>query len=173
MSISDIIQAVSLLAVVVTLLLSLKQNREMVKQTQEATRQTAAAASSLRRDSIHGMIHHVLDFTYAAMARDPALLSWFLAVRGFPPNLTDEENHRHLFLWMRLGMHQSHFMERMDGLISDDVWGYWLTVIQYDVGSPGFDTVWKAIAHTYVLEYRAFIDNLIEERDARVTQQVQ
>jgi hypothetical protein len=162
MSASDVVQAASLLAVVVTLIVSMRQNREMVRQTQEAARQSMTTAASLRRESILGMVNHVTDFTYSAMSRDSALLAWFLGARGFPADATEREQHRYFFLWTRLFLHQSHHVERLEGLIPDDIWEYWLNVIRFDVGSAGFDVVWATVGHTYIPTFRAFIEQLIE-----------
>lgn len=159
MSVSDVVQVISLLAVSCALLLSFRQNREIAKQTQEATKQAATASSSVRRESYQGMMGHVLDFTYNAMVRDPDLLSWFLASRGFP-GVDESERCKYLFLWMRLGMHQSHYFEWAEGLISEEVWLYWRRAVQFDVESPEFEAVWKTVGDTFTGGFVKCIDEL-------------
>jgi hypothetical protein len=165
MSVSNIVQVISLLVVVVALLLSFRQNFITAKQAQEAVRQSTAAASSLHRESVQGMMQHVLDFTYNAMVRDPHLLSWFLASRGFP-KVNRNKSNVYLFLWMRLGLHQSHYFEWVGGLITDEVWLYWRNAVQLDVASPGFEAVWQTVRNTFT---RGFVECIEELRAANST----
>jgi hypothetical protein len=160
MSVSSIVQVISLLVVVAALLLSYRQNLITTRQAQEAARQSLAAASSLSRESVQGMMQHVLDFTYNAMVRDRHLQSWFLESRGFP-KAHYKESCVYLFLWMRLGLHQSHYLEWTGGLITDEVWQYWRNAVQLDVASPGFEAVWQTVRNTFT---HGFVECIEEMR---------
>jgi hypothetical protein len=167
MLVADLLQGASIFVLSIALLISFRQTRLIAKQSIEIAKQTSALASSLRRDSYQGMVRHVGEYTDTAMARDPALLEWFLASRGFPIG-SATDNNRLFFLWVRLGIHQSHYFERMEGLVSDDTWHYWCATIKYDIESSGFDTVWEIISHTYTPGFIAFINSCIERRPSDV-----
>ena len=159
--ISNVIEAISTLILSVAVIVSYRQTKLIAEQSKEIALQTKALALSLRRESHQGMIRHVGEYTDTAMARDPALLAWFLDSRGFPLG-SQTDNNRNFFLWVRLGIHQSHFFERLEGLVSDEIWGYWCATIDFDVTSSGFDVVWPIVRHTYAASFIEFMSSRIK-----------
>jgi hypothetical protein len=161
MNIPDFIEAGSTVVLSAALFVSLRQTRLIAKQSNEIAKQTTALASSMRRDTHKGMVQQVSQYTDTAMARDPDLLKWFLESRGFPLG-TPTENNKHFFLWVRLGIHQSHYFEHIEGLVNEEIWDYWCATIKLDIASPGFNLVWPIVQHTYAPGFIAFINEYVE-----------
>lgn len=57
-------------------------------------------------------------------------------------------------------MRQVQYIEHADGLITNDIWRYSLSVIQYDASSSEFGMTWAAIGHICVPAFRSFSKGL-------------
>jgi hypothetical protein len=155
MEISDVVQTVSFVAAVIALLVSLRQNREMA-------RQTASALISLRQTTHQELVRYGADFTFEALAGDPELLAWFLAGRGFP-SAGELENRKSLFLWVRLDMHEANYHAFRTGATTESVWLAWLPTMKLDFALPEFPRVWQAVREVFSADFAALVDRSISE----------
>ncbi|HZM78519.1 MAG TPA: hypothetical protein VFC19_22560 [Candidatus Limnocylindrales bacterium] len=159
MKFADIVQAVSFLAVIIALMLSVWQNKE-------AARQTSSVVASLRQATHEELIRHGLDFTYEALTKDPELLAWFLTSRGFPPG-NEAENRKRLFLFARFDMHDATYHAFITGATAEDVWCDWLPTVRLDLAMREAPAVWNAIRSVFSPNFAAVIDDLLAEQASR------
>jgi hypothetical protein len=163
---SDLLQVVSLAAVVVALLFNYSQTREAANQAKEASRQVILSTSALKRGAYQELTGYGANFNIVLFNSGPDLLSWFLASRGIPASpQSHEENLRHMFMFVRMDVHESVFMSRTEQLLEDDVWEGWKNVIEADVATPEFRTVWTVAERFYAVRFAAFVNSLIRELD--------
>lgn len=158
MNLGDVVQVISLLAVIMALLLSVWQNRE-------AARQSASALASLRQATHEELVRYGADFTYDALIRDGELLAWFLASRGFTPS-GEVENRKRLFLWVRLDMHEANYHAFRIGAITEDVWQDWLPSVVLDLAMPEAPEVWKTVRSVFSAKFVVLVDDVLAARAA-------
>lgn len=164
MRLSDLLQVVSLAAVVVALLFNYNQTREAANQAKEASRQVILSTSALKRAAYQELTGYGASFNSVLFDSGPDLLSWFLSSRGVPASSQrHEENLRQMFMFVRMDVHESVFMSHMDQLLADDVWDGWKNVIGADVATPEFRTVWTVVEKFYAARFAAFVNSLIRE----------
>jgi hypothetical protein len=160
----DLLQVVSLAAVVVALLFNYGQTREAANQAKEASRQVVLSTSALKRGAYQELTGYAANFNSVLFTSGPDLLSWFLSSRGIPVS-AHEENLRHMFIFVRMDVHESVFMSRMEQLLEDDVWVGWKNVIEADVATPEFRTVWTVAEKFYAVRFATFVNSLIRALD--------
>jgi hypothetical protein len=157
MTSGDWIQAATLVAVAVALLLNVRQNREVARQTQELTLQNATIAASLQQSAHQAMIS-VPSANRAALLRDnPELLAWHMTLRGYPPG-TYHQNLRRLFILSKLDVHELTFISYSDGLLAEDIWLGWRNVIAEDFTDPDFVESWATAKHLYAPSFVGYVD---------------
>jgi hypothetical protein len=161
----DWLQLASLVTVMVALVFSYKQTRDLSQQSTETAKQAAASATALqhsahRQLSLFGADSHEYLFT-----AQPGVLAWFLASRGIPLG-SHEDNLRCSFMFQRLDVHESAFLWKMKDVLSDDVWSGWQAVIVADAATPQFRKVWRAVRLQYALTFIEYIDALVAVHDS-------
>ena len=164
MRLSDLLQVVSLAAVVVALLFNYGQTREAANQAKEASRQVIVSTSALKRGAYQELTGYAATFNSVLFNSGPDLLAWFLSSRGIPTS-SHEQNLRHMYIFVRMDVHESVFMSRMEQLLEDDVWVGWKKVIEADAATPEFRTVWSVAEKFYAVRFATFVNTLIRELD--------
>jgi hypothetical protein len=159
---SDLLQIVSLAAVVVALLFNYNQTREAANQAKEASRQVIVSTSALKRGAYQELTGYGANFNSVLFTSGPDLVSWFLSSRGIPVS-SHEQNLRHMFMFVRMDVHESVFMSRAEQLLADDVWAAWKNVLEADAKTPEFRTVWTVAEKFYAERFAAFVNALIHE----------
>jgi uncharacterized protein YjbI with pentapeptide repeats len=167
---SDVLQIVSLIAVVVALLLNYRQARETGRQAQETARQVQISNLALKHDSYRQSITNNTSFKNAIFLQHPPMLEWYLSSRSIPPG-TYDDNLKLIYLFRQFDVHESVFMAHHADALPPEAWVAWVEVIKTDVEIPEFDTVWIKVRHSYVVEYVAFVESLRQARDAAATQE--
>lgn len=167
MGLSDFLQIVSLLAVVVALLLNYRQARETARQARETARQVELAAAALRQDSYRQLVTHGTSLHTAVLAGNPDLLNWFLSGRGVPTG-PHEQNLRHMFMFWRMDSHEDVFRSHQQGQLAGDAWAGWRAVVEADAATTEFRTVWPHVRHQYTPDFAAFVDTLLPPPEGKM-----
>src|SRR5437764_1181573 len=100
----DWIQAATLAGVAAALLLNVRQNREVARQTEELIRQNATIGASLQQAAHHAMVSHPTALRISLLRDNPELLEWHLTSRGYLPG-TYQQNLRRLYIMAKLEVH--------------------------------------------------------------------
>jgi hypothetical protein len=161
-STGDWIQAATLIAVAVALLLSSRQNREVARQTRALSEQNTLIDASLRHGAYQAMVSQAHGLRLAIVRDNPELLAWHLSCRGLTPGDRDQ-NVRLLFILLKLDSHELNFVSHSEGLLTDDVWAGWLNVLKADFADVDFLNAWGPVRHLYAPSFAAFVDTLIRE----------
>jgi hypothetical protein len=162
---SDILQAVSLLAVAITLALSVIQNYYSSVQTRQLARQSALAQSALVQASHQALVLGNSGVLANLMTRDQDLMAWFLASRGIPVG-APEANRRYMLMFLRMEVHEATYLAHLDGTLHADVWEGWRTVIELDTRTPEFRTVWQIVGNTYAARFAVFVNGILAVHQA-------
>lgn len=165
MKLSDTLQIISLLAVVIALLLNYRQARETGRQAQETARQVQISNLALRHESYRQTFTNNGSVKDAILLQNPALLEWYLTTRSIPPGSHDD-NLRMLYIYRQLDVHESAFMACTADALPSGAWTAWLEVIRTDIAIAEFESVWLCRRSSYVAEFAALIDGLRQDRDA-------
>jgi hypothetical protein len=160
----DWLQLASLATVTVALFFSYKQTRDLSQQSSETAKQAAASASALQHSAHRQLSLFGADSHEYLFATQPGVLSWFLASRGIPLG-SHEDNLRSSFMFQRLDVHESAFLWKMNGILSDDIWGGWQAVVVADAATPQFRKVWRAVRQQYARAFTEYIDTLVAIHD--------
>ena len=171
MNTSDWIQAATLGAVAIALLLNLRQNREVARQTQELTQQNSVFLRSMQQDAYRVMVTHPTALRVSFLKDDPEMLAWHLESRGYQPG-TYQQNLRRLYVLLRLDTHELNFISHAQGLLTDDVWTGWWNVLKADFTDAEFYEAWAAAKHFYAPSFVTFVDELIADGRPDELQQV-
>ena len=171
MNTSDWIQAATLGAVAIALLLNLRQNREVARQTQELTQQNSVFLRSTQQDAYRVMVTHPNAPRVSFLKDDPEMLAWHLESRGYQPG-TYQQNLRRLYVLLRLDTHELNFISHAQGLLTDDVWTGWWNVLKADFTDAEFYEAWAAAKHFYAPSFVTFVDELIADGRPDELQQV-
>jgi hypothetical protein len=165
MGVSDWVQLVSVGAVVVTLLLNVRQNREVIRQTGVATKQALAAAAAAKQASVQNLTNFSADFR-GFIEAGPELLAWFLASRGIAVG-THQQNLLYMFLFSRMDLHEATFQSYFTQQLDADFWNGWSNTISTDVATAEFRVVWSAVQNQFSSAFATFVNAIIAEQDAR------
>jgi hypothetical protein len=164
MSAGDWFQALTLVAVAVALLLNVRQNREVARQTQELTRQNTVILGSMQQNAYQAMLTYPTALRVSFLKDNPELLAWHLTSRGVPAT-TYEHDLRRLYIILKLETHEMCFVSHAQGLLTDDVWAGWWNVVNTDLMDPDFQETWLSVRHFFAPSFAAFVDGLIRDRE--------
>jgi hypothetical protein len=153
MELSDWLQAASLIGVVVALMLSIRQLREMSVQTRSMTR-------TLEQTVYQQQLRAHADYRSLFFKDDPQLLAWHLRTRGYPVR-DPEGNRRTLYVLIKLDEHEENYLSYSGGFLPGDVWTAWLEVLKADFRVRDFKEVWVNGKRFYATSFVDFIDNSI------------
>jgi hypothetical protein len=167
---ADWLQTISLGAVVVALLLNYRQARGTAKQAAEASKQVALSMSMMRQDAYRDVTNYGANFNTILFQSGEDLLSWFLSSRGIRAG-SHEDNLRFMFMFVRMDVHESVFLSYQGSLLEPDAWNAWKQVVEADVSTPEFRSVWRVVANHYIASFQEFVGSVIREQDAAATVQ--
>jgi hypothetical protein len=156
----DLLQLISLIAVVVTLLATLAQTRQVARQTRELSHQTRSLQGSLEQ-SIYQSVNSAHDeYRTALMKDDRHMLRWYLSTRGYAVS-SHQENKRTLYVIIKLETHEGIYLSHIDGTLRQSVWEAWLEVLRVDLEMPHFRSTWPAAKRFYAKPFAEFVDELM------------
>jgi hypothetical protein len=162
LKLADWLQIISLLAVVVALLLNYRQARETAKQATEASKQVTVSTTMMRQDAYRQMTNYGANFNAILFQSGEDLLQWFLASRGIPTG-THEQNLRHMFMFVRMDVHESVYLSHKEDFLEDSAWEAWRQVLLADAATVEFRAVWRAACLHYVGDFRSYVDSIVAE----------
>ena len=165
MKLSDTLQIISLGAITVALFLNYKQARHTGRQATETSKQVQLSASIVKQDSYRRLTDYGTTFNAVLLSGNQDLLAWFLASRQIPVSSHDM-NLRHMFMFVRMDVHQAVYVSHTSGDLEENAWASWLKVIESDVATAEYRTVWRAVNDHYIVEFATFITALIHEQEA-------
>ena len=160
---SDWIQIIAAAFVFLALVLNILQLRQ-------ATRQSAAFLRSLEQGAYGALVNKNLETKMTHFLVDPELLAWFLSTRGYL-STSFEENKRRLYVLVELESHESNFLSHVNGLLADEVWAAWKTVMEHGFATDEYREMWPVARKFYAVSFVTFVDNEIlpvTERRARI-----
>jgi len=111
MTFDDAIQIATLASVAIALVLSLLQNRQVLRQTREMTKQSSILVETIEYSSYQATVTGDVSLSNLA-AESPELLRWHLAARGYPVR-SNAANRKALFAIVRLNAHEEIFLHIM------------------------------------------------------------
>ena len=156
----DLLQLISLIAVVITLLVTLVQTRQVARQTRELAYQTKSLQGSLEQ-SIYQSVNSAHDeYRTMLMKDDRRMLSWYLSSRGYSISSL-QENKRTLYVIIKLETHEGLYLSYMDGVLRLSVWEAWQEVLKADLKMPHFRSTWPAARQFYAKPFADFVDELM------------
>ena len=158
MSIGDWLQAISALLVALALGVGALQLRQMEKQT-------TAASGNIQQMAYESMNQAYSDYRVNLLKDDPDLLAWHLQNSAYPVG-DHESNKRTLFMMGKLDAHERNVINYRLGLLSEDAWKAWGTVLEADVVIPEFRAMWPAARRFYAPPLVQKIDQIIHLTDA-------
>ncbi len=160
MQLIDLLQLISLIAVVITLLVTLMQTRQVARQTRELSYQTKSLQGSLEQ-SIYQSVNSAHDeYRTMLMKDDRRMLSWYLSTRGYAIS-NHQENRRTLYVIIKPETHEGIYLSYMDGLLRQNVWEAWQEVLKADLKIPHFRSTWPAAKRFYAKLFTDFVDELM------------
>jgi len=159
-TVTDWIQAVSAVLVLVALILSILQLRA-------ATEQTLALRQSIEEAAQTSLVGNQSDLRTLYLRDDPALLAWYLSTRGYKCT-SPEENKRRIFALVKLESHEASYLRHSKGLLDEEIWTAWKRVIELDFRMPEFREAWADARGLFVNSFMEFIDMIIAEADQDV-----
>jgi hypothetical protein len=160
MNIPELLQSISLLAVTATLIISVVQNRQALRQTSELSRQTDSIKKSLEQSAYQELNTTHDAYRIAFLKDDAAMLRWYLATRGYATS-TPQHNRRTLYIMMKLDNHEENFINHRDGLLPEEIWKGWHEVLNADVKIPEFRRTWINARRFYSASFVDFVDTLM------------
>jgi hypothetical protein len=163
-AVADWIQAGTLFLIAAALLLNVRQNRELARQTLELVRQNATIASSLRQNAHLAISNPPSTIRASLLLNNPELLQWHLGLRGLPAG-TPQENLRRLFIMAKVEVHELNFLSHRDGMLSEDIWSGWRNVMASDFVDSEFQESWTAVKHSYAPTFVAYVDEHLADWD--------
>jgi hypothetical protein len=152
--ITDLVQVMSLGAVLCALLVSALQTRILARQNRALSKSLSQGAyGSVARTGIEMREIFFLD--------DPEMLKWHLRARGLPCTDSQLKNKMYLYVLVKLDAHEGHFLDHKNGLLSDQIWLAWRRVIESDMSVDEFRRAWPAARHFYEETFVDYIDGLL------------
>jgi hypothetical protein len=120
--------------------------------------------STLRQGAYQQLTGYGADFHTILFTSGPDLVEWFLSSRGIAV-ASHEENLRRMFMFVRMDVHESIYLSHLANLLEDDIWRGWQQVVESDVATPQFRTVWGNAKKYYSVRFGEFIDSVISRQD--------
>ena len=160
MRLIDLLQLISLVAVVITLLATLAQTRQVARQTGELSRQTKSLQGSLEQ-SIYQSVNSAHDeYRTVLMKDDRRMLSWYLSTRGYVVS-GHQDNKRTLYVIIKLETHEGLYLSYTDGILRQSVWDAWQEVLRADLKIAHFRSTWPTAKRFYAKPFVDFVDDLM------------
>lgn len=150
LNLNGIIQTITTLLLIVTILLTYRQLRETAKQTKkiEATLQSSAYQQMIQ-DQTNSRVSFFLQY--------PDLLKWHLETRGHTPAGETADRIR-LYIMVKLDFHENMYLRHRDGSLTEEPWAAWHRVMQVDFTIDLFQEVWEKEKQFYAPAFRGFVD---------------
>jgi low affinity Fe/Cu permease len=169
MGFDNLIQVATLTTVAIALIISLSQNRQLIRQTREMARQTGEIArqtritvATIELSSYQSMIAG--DGTLAQLAIGSAeMIRWHLAACGYPVG-SDFSNKRALFAIMRLNAHEGNFLAHLAGNLNDDIWIPWSRVLKRDLAIPEYRAIWPNARSFFATSFVDYVDSVMSDQ---------
>lgn len=92
---------------------------------------------------------------------DPELLAWYLSTSGCK-STSSEENKRRLYVLAKLESHEDSFLSHASGLLADEVWAAFRTVMVHDFVIDEYQEVWP-VAKNF---FRTLLRDVRGQRDS-------
>ncbi len=153
MQTSDLIQTVAVVLVFLALILNVLQLRQVA-------RQSTALRRSLEQGAYGSLVGTHLGSRTTYFLNDPELLAWHLSTRGYK-STSFEENKRRLYVLVKLEAHENNFLSYTTGLLADEVWAAWQTVMQHDFAIDEYRDIWPVAKKFYATSFGVFVENEI------------
>lgn len=153
MQTSDWIQTVAAALVFLALILNALQLRQVA-------RQSMALRQSLEQGAYGSLVGTHLESRTTHFLNDPELLAWYLSTRGYK-STSSEENKRRLYVLVKLESHEDSFLSHASGLLADEVWAAWRTVMVHDFVIDEYQEVWPVAKNFFATSFAMFVDNEI------------
>lgn len=153
MQASDWIQTVAAALVFLALILNVLQLRHVANQS-------AALRRSLEQAAYGSLVDKHVESRTAYFLNDPELLAWHLSTRGYK-STSAERNKRRLYVLVKLEAHENNFLSYVAGLLNDEVWAAWRTVMEHDFAIDEYQEVWPVAKKFYAASFATFVDNEI------------
>jgi hypothetical protein len=135
---APIIQILSNIAVIATIILILFQVRE-------ASRQTRRLEKTLEFSSYERMIQYHTESRVNFLLPNPELLRWFLQTRGIDSG-NEIDNKIKLYILVKIDVHEYMFLQHSEGTLGAEPWGGWENVLKRDFSLNEFRGIWPAVS---------------------------
>lgn len=155
MSLSDLVQVLSLIFLAGALLVSAWQGRQMLRQSTEM-------AGELFNDVSTSLMQAHTDQRTTFFLSDPELLAWHLASRGYQ-STTAFENKQRLYALVKFDTLESIHLRYARGTVDEAIWKGWLRVLNVDLCVPVFAEVWRNARQFYEESFARVVDSILEE----------
>jgi succinate dehydrogenase flavin-adding protein (antitoxin of CptAB toxin-antitoxin module) len=159
-SLSDTIQLVTLVTIVIALGLTVWQARQMMKQT-------ALMFTEVFDHAYDSLMQAHTQQRMTFFLNDPELLKWHLTSRGYRSTNPLEDKQR-LYALVKLEAHESAHLRHLKGTIDDAMWRGWRQVLETDLKVPIFADVWVNGRQFYDASFEAIVDEILAENAAEI-----
>lgn len=143
----DLAQLVGNLAVVVTVLL--------------AIRQLATASLTSKTSSADALVHNLNGF-YMTLAANSELAHIYRRGRAQPTSLNEQEHARFFFVCVAwFAYHEHLYVQWKERLLPDKFYGPWELALKEDLKDPGFRQFWELERQNFDTSFQEHITKLI------------
>jgi hypothetical protein len=151
LTITDLIQSLSLLLVAGALIASIRQTRAIAHQARQATK-------ALQDATLQSFVRNQNGSREAFFLDHPELLAWHLSTRGYPA--TDAaENLRRLYVLNKFDIHEYNYLAHSEGQFRDDICSGWKNVMLVDFNQvPEFREMWPAAKRFLAPSFVKFVE---------------
>ncbi len=153
MSLSDIIQVVTVVAVIVALGLTSWQARQMM-------RQTALMFTEVFDHAGESLLQTPTQQRMTFFLTDPELQQWHLFSPAYRSTGPLEDNQL-LYAPVNLEAHEPAYLRHLKETIDDAMWRGWCQVLETDLKVPIFADVWVNGRQFYDASFAAIIDEIL------------
>ena len=151
MSLGDWIQALSLGAVAVALVIS-------AVQLQHSSRQTGLAVRALEQ-GVHDLRANAVTQLSAMLLAEPEVLAWHLKARGYPEWAVGDR--RTMFALLRLQIHEQTHLDTLGRQRDMETQAAWSEALRRDLTDPFYRRLWPSARGMYAPSFAATVDELI------------
>jgi hypothetical protein len=159
MTFDDAIQIATLASVAIALILSLLQNRQILRQTRELAKQSSMLVETIEYSSYQATVAGDVSLSNLA-AESPELLRWHPAARGYSVG-SNAANRKVLFAIVRLNAHEGNFLAHDTGRLNDDIWIPWSRVLETDMTIAEYRAVWPNARNFFAASFVSYVDSVI------------
>lgn len=148
-----IIQILSNIAVILTIILVLFQVREASNQNRKLER-------TLQFSSYEKMVQYHTESRINFLLPDHELLQWYLRTRGINTG-NETKNKITLYVLVKIDVHEYMFLQYSGGTLGAEPWGGWKNVLKKDFSLNEFRDIWPAVRNYYAPSFRTLVDHEI------------